>query len=47
MNNELAWQRFPKRAVHLDFHTPPGIKDLGCKLNGKEFAKTLKDAGVE
>ena len=47
MDNELAWKRFPKRAVHLDFHTPPGIKDLGCKLNGKEFAKTLKDAGVE
>ncbi|MBR4673161.1 MAG: beta-galactosidase trimerization domain-containing protein [Victivallales bacterium] len=39
--------RFPKRAVHLDFHTMPGIDDLGSQFNGKEFAATLRDAGVE
>lgn len=47
MDNQLAWQKFPKRAVHLDFHTPPGIKDLGRDFNPREFAKTLLDAGVQ
>lgn len=47
MDKNEAWKRFPKRAVHLDFHTMPGIDDLGSEFNGKEFAATLKDAGVQ
>ena len=38
---------FPKRAIHLDFHTMPGIYDVGAEFDPKEFAKTLKDANVD
>lgn len=38
---------FPKRAIHLDFHTMPGIYDVGAEFNPKEFARTLKKAGVD
>ena len=34
------------RAIHIDFHTPPGIYDFGCEFDGEEFAKTLQDAHV-
>ncbi len=36
-----------KRAIHFDFHTMPGIENLCSNFNAKEFAKTLKDNGVE
>lgn len=36
-----------KRAVHLDFHTLPGISDFGENFNAKQFAQTLKDAKVD
>lgn len=36
-----------KRAVHFDFHTMPGIKNLGSQFDALKFAKTLKDANVE
>ncbi|HOM26201.1 MAG TPA: family 10 glycosylhydrolase [bacterium] len=38
---------FPKRAIHLDFHTMPGVYDVGIDFNGKEFVKTLKEANVD
>lgn len=38
---------FPKRAIHLDFHTMPGIRDIGRDFDADEFANTLKSAGVE
>ncbi len=40
-------KKFPNRAIHLDFHTMPGIYDVGAKFDAKEFARTLKKAGVE
>ena len=38
---------FPKRAVHLDFHTMPGIGDIGRDFHAGRFAGTLADAGVD
>ncbi len=38
---------FAKRAIHLDFHTMPGIYDVGIDFNGEEFAQTLKNAHVD
>lgn len=38
---------FVKRAVHLDFHTMPGVYDVGVDFNPDEFAATLKNAHVE
>lgn len=35
-----------KRAVHIDFHTMPGIYDFGSGWDAKEFAATLKKAHV-
>ncbi|MFH0797174.1 MAG: alpha-L-fucosidase, partial [Candidatus Omnitrophota bacterium] len=39
--------QFPKRGIHLDFHTMPGIYDVGRDFKAGEFARTLKDTGVE
>lgn len=36
-----------KRAVHLDFHTMPGIHDFNREWDPKIFARTLKDAHVK
>ncbi len=38
---------FPNRAIHLDFHTMPGVHDVGRDFRADEFARTLKTAGVE
>ncbi|MBN2311568.1 MAG: alpha-L-fucosidase, partial [Candidatus Hydrogenedentes bacterium] len=38
---------FPRRAVHLDFHTMPGIHDFGSQFDAGEFARTLRQAHVE
>ncbi len=43
----MARRAFPKRAIHLDFHTLPGIPDLGEAFDADEFAGTLADCGVE
>lgn len=40
-------KEFPKRAIHLDFHTMPGVYDVGAEFHPKEFVKTLKNAGVD
>ncbi len=36
-----------KRAVHIDFHTMPGIYDFNREWDPAVFAQTLKDAHVE
>lgn len=36
-----------KRAVHIDFHTMPGIYNFGENWDAKVFAKILKESGVE
>jgi len=38
---------FPKRAIHLDFHTMPGIYDVGRDFDADEFASTLAGAEVD
>ncbi len=35
------------RAIHLDFHTMPGIPDFGKNFDAQRFAQTLKDARVQ
>ena len=35
-----------KRAVHIDFHTMPGIYDFGRAFDAKVFAKRLKDSHI-
>ncbi len=37
----------PKRAVHLDFHTMPGIYDVGRDFDAEAFARTLEEAHVD
>ena len=39
--------QFPARAVHLDFHTMPGVYDVGRDFDAAAFAETLSNAGVE
>ncbi|MBQ6823657.1 MAG: hypothetical protein IJP27_03300 [Clostridia bacterium] len=36
-----------RRAVHIDFHTMPGIEDLGKNCSGASIARTLADAHVD
>ncbi|MCC6444289.1 MAG: alpha-L-fucosidase [Armatimonadetes bacterium] len=43
----MAQQRFPRRAIHLDFHTMPGVYDVGRDFDGEAFARTLEEAGVD
>lgn len=38
---------FPKRMVHLDFHTGPDIPDVGRDFNPEQFAQTFYDAHVD
>ena len=38
---------FPKRAVHLDFHTSPDIADVGRDFDPDDFAQTFVDAHVD
>ena len=39
--------QFPRRAVHLDFHTMPGVYDVGRDFDAEEFAGTLEGAHVD
>lgn len=36
-----------RRAIHIDFHTMPGIHDFNERYDAEAFANTLADAGVE
>lgn len=38
---------FPKRTVHLDFHTGPDIPDVGRDFNALSFARTFKEAHID
>ncbi|TVQ21817.1 MAG: hypothetical protein EA383_16475 [Spirochaetaceae bacterium] len=38
---------FPKRTIHLDFHTGPDVPDVGREFDPKAFAKTFKEARVD
>lgn len=38
---------FPKRTIHLDFHTGPHIPDIGKDFDTERFAKTFKDAHID
>ena len=38
---------FPKRAIHLDFHTMPAVYDVGASFDPDAFADTLRGAGVD
>ncbi len=38
---------FPKRTIHLDFHTGPDVPDVGSEFDPKRFAKTFADAHVD
>lgn len=38
---------FPKRIVHLDFHTGPDIPDVGADFDPDRFAQTFVDAHVD
>lgn len=42
-----AREKFPMHSIHLDFHTMPGVYDVGRDFDGQKFAKTLKEADVE
>jgi hypothetical protein len=46
--NDVAWRaRFPKRTVHLDFHTGPDVPDVGIDFDPDRFARTFADAHVD
>lgn len=40
-------EKFPRRAIHLDFHTMPRVEDVGIEFNAEEFAQTLSAARVD
>ena len=46
-SNKMVSTAFPKRAIHLDFHTMPGIYDVGRDFNADDFAQTLAKAEVD
>ncbi len=43
----LRWEQFPRRTIHLDFHTSPDIPDVGVGFDADAFARTFKDAHVD
>ena len=38
---------FPKRTIHLDFHTGPLVQDVGKDFDPVAFARTFKEANVD
>ena len=40
-------EKFPRRAIHLDFHTMPRVDDVGIEFNADEFVQTLSAAHVD
>ena len=43
----IDWNGFPRRAIHLDFHTMPDIQDVGRDFDPEGFAATLHRAHVD
>jgi hypothetical protein len=42
-----AGPRLRQRQVHLDFHTPGQIPDVGADFDAKQFAQTVVDAHID
>ena len=38
---------FPRRMIHLDFHTGPAIPDVGSEFEPEEFAQQFVEARVD
>lgn len=38
---------FPRRTIHLDFHTGPDVPDVGADFDPASFARTFADAHVD
>lgn len=38
---------FPRRMVHLDFHTGPAVPNVGARFDPEGFARTFEEAGVD
>lgn len=48
LKKEVLLVKYPiRRAVHIDFHTLPGIYNFNEGFDAKVFAERLRDAGVE
>jgi hypothetical protein len=43
----MAGPFFPKRTIHLDFHTGPGVKGVGAKFDPEAFVETFARADVD
>ncbi len=43
----IAAQTFPRRTVHLDFHTGPDVPDVGGDFDPDQFASTFAAAHVD
>ena len=43
----MSTKEFPRRAIHLDCHTMPGIYDVAQDFNAEAFAETLAKARVD
>jgi alpha-L-fucosidase len=39
--------RFPRRTIHLDFHTGPAVPDVGAEFDPEQFAETFAAAHVD
>lgn len=40
-------KQFPKRQIHMDFHTSPDIMGIGCRFNKQQFQAALKAGHVD
>ena len=40
-------QSFPRRTIHLDFHTGPAVPDVGADFDAEQFARTFAEAHVD
>lgn len=43
----MDYRTFPKRMVHLDFHTGPAVPDVGARFDPVAFAETFDRARVD
>ena len=46
MNSDTP-PRFPRRTIHLDFHTGPAVPDVGAEFDPEQFAQTFAAAHVD
>lgn len=38
---------YPHRQVHLDFHTQPDLKEIGCRFSKEDFQRALQEGNVD